>query len=294
MHSITIPSPAKINLFLHINGRKENGYHELQTVFQLLDFGDTLDIRLNTLDKLSITPSFEDIPLKDNLIYKAATLLLPYRSDQTFGADITLTKRLPMGGGLGGGSSNAASCLLALNTLWQCNLSVEKLCALGLQLGADVPVFVNGKTAWADGVGEQLQYIKTPDSWYVVLVPEVHVSTAEIFSNEVLTRDTPKMKIAPALGGQAIDALRNDCETLVTQLYPEIKEAIRWLSKFGDAKLTGTGACCFCRVDSETRARQVLNEANPKFKGFIAKGVSLSPALQRLNEAERFAKNCSE
>ncbi|KZZ59302.1 4-(cytidine 5'-diphospho)-2-C-methyl-D-erythritol kinase [Oleiphilus sp. HI0125] len=293
VHSLSLPAPAKLNLFLHINGRRPDGYHELQTVFQLLDFGDELYFELNSSQAITIKPEFNDIPVEDNLIYQAAKILEPFATNYK-GVDITLNKRLPMGGGVGGGSSDAATTLIALNYLWQCNLSNEELCDLGIQLGADVPVFVNGKTSWAEGIGEQLSPIKTPDCWYVVLAPEAHISTVKIFSNEVLTRDTPKMRIAPALEGQALNALNNDCEALVKQLYPTVNEAINWLSKYGPTKLTGTGACCFCRLSTETEARQVLKEAGAKFKGFIAKGVSLSPAHQKLNEVETFAKDNSK
>lgn len=291
--TLTLPSPAKINLFLHINGQRDDGYHELQTAFQLLDFGDELSFTKNNTGDIKIAPHFDEIPILDNLIYKAAKLIEPYATSYC-GIDITLEKHLPMGGGVGGGSSNAATTLLALNFLWKCGLSNPELCTLGLSLGADVPVFVNGKTAFAEGVGETLTTLQTPSYWYVVLAPEVHVSTAEIFSNKLLTRDTPKMRIAPALEGQDLDKLHNDCEDLVKEIYPAIKDAIEWLSKFGPTKLTGTGACCFCQVSTEAKARQVLNEANTKFKGFIAKGVPLSPALQRLNEAETFARNNSQ
>ena len=290
---LTLLAPAKLNLFLHITGRRANGYHELQTVFQILDVGDTLEFTRTDSGDIRLTPEFVDLDIEDNLIFKAAKLLEPYR-EKNAGVDIVIDKKLPMGGGLGGGSSNAATTLLALNTLWKCKLSNKELAALGLSLGADVPVFVHGFTAFAEGIGEQLTPVQTPENWYVVLCPETHVSTAQIFSNEVLTRDTPKMKIAPALEGQALDSFHNDCEPLVAQLYPDVQESIHWLSKHGPAKLTGTGACCFCRLESETKARQVLNSASSKFKGFIAKGVQLSPALKRLNEAERFATNNSQ
>lgn len=290
---LTLLAPAKLNLFLHITGRRANGYHELQTVFQILDVGDTLEFTRTDSGDIRLTPEFVDLDIENNLIFKAAKLLEPYR-EKNAGVDIVIDKKLPMGGGLGGGSSNAATTLLALNTLWKCKLSNKELAALGLSLGADVPVFVHGFTAFAEGIGEQLTPVQTPENWYVVLCPETHVSTAQIFSNEVLTRDTPKMKIAPALKGQALDSFHNDCEPLVAQLYPDVQEAIHWLSKHGPAKLTGTGACCFCRLESETKARQVLNSASSKFKGFIAKGVQLSPALKRLNEAERFATNNSQ
>ncbi|KZY72459.1 4-(cytidine 5'-diphospho)-2-C-methyl-D-erythritol kinase [Oleiphilus sp. HI0071] len=291
--TLELPAPAKLNLFLHITGRREDGYHELQTAFQILNFGDTLQFERTTDNQITVLPAIPNLPQEENLIYKAAHLLKPFNK-RKYGARITLAKRLPMGGGVGGGSSDAASTLLGLNLLWDCSLSRNELSTLGLQLGADVPVFINGKTAFAEGVGEQLHDLKTPSLWYVVLSPKVHVSTAQIFSNELLTRDTPKMKIAPALEGQALDRLHNDCEPLVAKLYPEIQSALDWLSQFGQAKMTGTGACCFCALSSEAEARQVLNEANPKFKGFIAKGVSLSPAIKRLSEAERFATNPSK
>ena len=254
--TLELPAPAKLNLFLHITGRREDGYHELQTAFQILDFGDTLHFERTQNDEIDVFPAIPSLPQEENLIYKAACLLKPYNK-RKFGARITLDKQLPMGGGVGGGSSDAASALLGLNFLWQCNLDKAKLSELGLQLGADVPVFINGKTAFAEGVGEQLHDLKTPSVWYVVLTPKVHVSTAQIFSNELLTRDTPKMKIAPALEGQALDKLHNDCEPLVAKLYPEIQSTLDWLSQYGPARMTGTGACCFCALSSEAEARQV-------------------------------------
>jgi 4-diphosphocytidyl-2-C-methyl-D-erythritol kinase len=289
-HSLTLPAPAKLNLFLHITGQRTDGYHELQSVFQLLDYGDELAFTLTDTDTIEISPPISGVPMHENLIYKAAELMRPYRNVRK-GVQIQLVKNLPMGGGLGGGSSDAATTLLALNHLWQCKQPLEQLQEIGLKLGADVPIFVYGKTAWAEGIGEQLKPVKTPDSWYLILVPDAHISTAQIFSNEVLTRDTPKIKIAPALEGQALDALHNDCEPVVSMLYPDVKEVISWLKQFGQARLTGTGACCFCRFETEAKARQVLNEASSKFKGFIAKGVHLSPAHLRLDEAQAFAMN---
>jgi len=282
---LSLPAPAKLNLFLHIVGQRPNGYHELQTVFQLLDAGDNMHFKYSSASTISLHPDFADIPLKDNLVYKAAKLLQQH-SQCSLGAEIVLEKNLPMGGGLGGGSSNAATTLLALNKLWDLKLSLNELAEIGITLGADVPVFVKGFTAWAEGIGEQLTPIKIPEYWYLILTPKSHVSTAQIFSNERLTRDTPKLKIAPALEGRDLDHFHNDCETIVTTLYPDIKDAISWLNQFGLGRLTGTGACCFSRFESEAKARQVLNEAQSTFKGFVAKGVHLSPAHQRLNEAD--------
>ena len=284
--TLTLPAPAKLNLFLHITGRRSDGYHNLQTLFQLLDFGDELSFTCTDDNRITLDDPASGVPPEDNLIVRAAQSLLEYRATPDAGVQIVLDKRLPMGGGIGGGSSDAATTLLALNHLWQCQLTPSELCAIGVQLGADVPVFIQGKTAFAEGVGEQLQAIELPEYWYVVLTPEVHVSTAQIFSHELLTRDTPKIKIAPALEGQGFTGLRNDCEALVTQLYPPIGQAINWLNQFGESRLTGTGACCFCRFETEAEARQVLNEARSTFKGFVAKGVNLSPAHQRLNEAD--------
>ncbi len=291
--TLTLLSPAKLNLFLHINGRRADGYHELQTAFQLLDFGDEMRFELrNESDGTRLTSDIQGVADDDNLVIKA-TALLREQSGCKHGADIQLTKRIPMGGGLGGGSSNAATTLLALNHLWELKFSIDQLAELGARLGADVPVFVRGHSAWAEGVGEQIQELELPQFWYVVISPDCHVSTAQIFSHQRLTRDTPKIKIAPALEGRVLDKLHNDCEALASQLNPEIKEAISWLKQFGPGRMTGTGACCFCRFDSEAEARQVLNEARSKFKGFVAKGVNLSPAHQRLNEAESFATNHS-
>lgn len=284
--SLTLPAPAKLNLFLHINGRRADGYHLLQTVFHLLDFGDFLTFTTTQNGQIRLLTELPGVAANDNLIVRAASAMLPFRKDSASGVDISLEKNLPMGGGIGGGSSDAATTLLALNRLWNCARSIDQLAQIGVTLGADVPVFIRGHSAFAEGVGEVLQAIELPEYWYVVLTPDCHVSTAQIFSNELLTRDTPKIKIAPALEGQVLDTLRNDCEALVKQLYPPIGEAIDWLNRFGQGRLTGTGACCFCRFESEAEARQVLNEARSTFKGFIAKGVNLSPAHQRLNEAD--------
>jgi len=321
--SLNLTSPAKLNLFLHINGRRgpkeeHSGYHELQTVFQILDRGDEMFFTQANDSQITITPEFDGLKLEDNLIYQAAALLkeaalllgiTPTSTSpnskmtaNAFGAHIHIDKRLPMGGGVGGGSSNAATTLIALNHIWQLDFSEDQLAKLGAKLGADVPVFIHGHSAWAEGIGDELSPVELPESWYLILSPNCHVSTIEIFSHERLTRDTPKQRIAPALEGQAQTNIsnmycdgnyRNDCEALVSELKPEIREALKWLNQYGEGRLTGTGACCFSRFNSEAEAQQVLNEAQSKFKGFIAKGVNLSPAIQRLNEAKRFARNPS-
>jgi len=280
-YTLSLEAPAKLNLFLHINRQRPDGYHELQTVFQLLDRGDTLHFSARDDAEINLSPAFEGLRCEDNLIYRAA-LKLREHCGIKLGANIYIEKRLPAGGGVGGGSSDAATTLLGLNYLWNCGLSLDQLAEIGLTLGADVPVFVRGHSAFAEGIGENLQPIELVENWFVVLRPNCHVSTAEIFSNQLLTRDTPKIKIAPASEGQDFGHYRNDCEAVATKLYSEIRDTINWLNQFGNGRLTGTGACCFCSVESKTKAEQILNEAQSKFEGFIAKGVNLSPAHEGL------------
>ena len=278
MATLTLTAPAKLNLFLHITGRRDDGYHNLQTVFQLLDHGDTLDIAATETGEIRVLPELADVPLKDNLIYKAARLLQQH-SHCPKGADITLHKVLPMGGGIGGGSSDAATTLLGLNQLWGLNLPLEELANLGRQLGADVPVFIHGRSAWAEGIGEQLTPLDLPEDYFVVLTPDCHVATAKIFSHKGLTRDTPVIKVAAFLeqGGH------NDCQPLVQNLYPEVDKALNWLVKFADAKMTGTGACVFAKVDSQEQGQRILEQAPDNLKGFVARGVNLSPTHRQLS-----------
>lgn len=297
---LVLISPAKLNLFLHITGRRPDGYHELQTYFQLLDFGDTMRFRSIRESSLTLTPSLPDVPHDNNLIVRAARLLQQH-TKTTHGAHIDIEKHIPMGAGLGGGSSNAATTLLALNHLWQTGLNETELLQLGLTLGADVPVFIKGHSAFAEGVGERLTSMNFKHFWFVVLKPDCSVSTAQIFSDQRLTRNTPAMRIAPASEGQPnspdvqnpihdwlSDQYRNDCEICVSGLYPQIRETLDWLhqnAKNGQARLTGTGACCFSWTESLEEAQELLNKADSRFNGFIAKGVDLSPAHQRLHEA---------
>lgn len=279
--TLTLPSPAKLNLFLHILGRREDGYHELQTVFQILDFGDQLSITRKDKDTVSITPAIPGLPMEENLIFKAASIL-KQATGCTLGAEIQLHKQLPMGGGIGGGSSNAATTLLGLNHIWDTNLTLNQLAELGRQLGADVPVFVQGRTAWAEGVGELLEPIDLEPKWYLVLAPDCHVSTQEIFSNKYLTRDNRPIKVAAFLerGGE------NNCQPLVEKLYPQVKEAVDWLTKFSPAMMTGTGACVFASFSSKREAEAVLAKCPTHIKGFIAKGVNQSPLHQHLSSIE--------
>ncbi|MFL1483769.1 4-(cytidine 5'-diphospho)-2-C-methyl-D-erythritol kinase [Marinobacter sp. LN3S78] len=282
MNDITLPSPAKLNLFLHITGRRDDGYHELQTLFQFLEYGDTLTFKLRDDGAINLQPDIDGVPRDQNLIVRAAERLQEV-SGTTLGADITLDKQLPMGGGLGGGSSNAATTLVGLNHLWQTGWPEDRLADLGLTLGADVPVFVRGKAALGEGVGEKLTPASPPEDWFVVLKPDVEISTGEIFSNPGLTRNTPRITIAPAFEGDA-SGYRNDCEDVVKQLYPEVKISLDWLSTFGPARLTGTGACVFGRFPTEAEARTVWAERPTGITGFVARGVNLSPLHKKLTE----------
>ena len=275
--ALTLTSPAKLNLFLHITGQREDGYHNLQTLFQLLDFGDDIRFSRRTDGELMLTPVMASIPHEDNLIIRAARLL-QQATHCNLGADIHIDKRLPMGGGIGGGSSNAATTLLALNKLWNTQLGVAQLATLGATLGADVPVFVAGNSAFAEGIGEQLQPMTLPEQWFVVLAPNCHVSTADIFCHKDLTRDTPIIKVA-AIPEQG---RRNDCQSLVREIFPEVDEALNWLSQHGVARMTGTGACVFTALDSKAEAQAVLDNTPDNLTGFIALGVNRSICHRQL------------
>ncbi|SFN34836.1 4-(cytidine 5'-diphospho)-2-C-methyl-D-erythritol kinase [Marinobacter pelagius] len=282
--SITLPSPAKLNLFLHIVGRRPDGYHELQTLFQFLDYGDDITFTL-TPDQpgVRLAEPVPGVADEDNLIIRAARALEARATTTLPGVTISLVKRLPMGGGLGGGSSNAATTLLGLNYLWQMDLGLDELAEIGLDLGADVPVFVRGHAAFGEGVGEKLTPVNPPEDWFVVLKPSCDINTGKIFSEEGLTRDTPKIKIAPAFEGDA-SRYRNDCEDVVRKLYPEVNQSLEWLSQFGPARLTGTGACIFGRFPTESAARIIWESKPSGITGFVAKGVNVSPLHQKLTE----------
>lgn len=277
MKTLTLPSPAKLNLFLHITGRRPDGYHELQTLFQLLDYGDQLSYTLRDDDNITLHPAIEGVNYDENLIVQSAKLLRQETGSHQ-GVDITLKKILPMGGGLGGGSSNAATTLLALNKLWSLELSIDKLAELGQRLGADVPVFVRGHSAWAEGIGEQLQALNIPECWYLVVKPACNIATAEIFSNKQLTRNTSAITIAAVFE----EGHRNDCEPVAKALYPEIDQALKWLGKYSQAQLTGTGACIFARFADKASAQQVYDELPAELTGFIARGVNQSPCHRAL------------
>ncbi|MDN2668281.1 4-(cytidine 5'-diphospho)-2-C-methyl-D-erythritol kinase [Vibrio sp. 14N.309.X.WAT.E.F5] len=274
------PSPAKLNLFLYITGRRDNGYHELQTLFQFVDFGDELTVTANReTSSITIAPEIPGVATEDNLIWKAATALQQYTST-TFGADIQLKKVLPMGGGIGGGSSNAATVLVALNHLWQLNLSDDQLAEIGLKLGADVPVFVRGHAAFAEGVGEQLQSANPDEKWYLVVKPQVSIATADIFTHSELTRNTPKRALSTLLEQEYV----NDCEKIVRMLYPEVDKQLSWLLQYAPSRLTGTGSCVFAEFSSKKEAESVLEQLPDTVSAFVARGRNISPLKETLAE----------
>jgi 4-diphosphocytidyl-2-C-methyl-D-erythritol kinase len=268
-------APAKLNLFLHVVGRRPDGYHLLQSVFRFLDYGDELRLALRDDGRVARTNPLPGLDPEQDLAVRAARLL-QRETGCALGVDIQLEKRLPMGGGLGGGSSDAASVLLALNRLWRLNLPRTELQRLGLTLGADVPVFVFGRSAFAEGVGEVLQAVELPPAWYVVLVPPVHVSTPEIFADRELTRDTIPIKIADFSTGQG----HNDLEPVVCRKHPSVAEHLGWLKQFGDARMTGSGACVFAAFATREEARQVFDARPETMKGFVAAGMDRHPLYE--------------
>jgi 4-diphosphocytidyl-2-C-methyl-D-erythritol kinase len=294
MPSLTLPAPAKLNLFLHITGRRADGYHDLQTVFQLLDYGDELRFETRDDGLLNLIcdgpQALDDVPANDNLVLRAARALRARAAQSTDqrastavpGADIRLAKRLPTGGGIGGGSSDAATTLLALNRLWGTRLDEDELADLGRHLGADVPVFVRGRSAWAEGVGEALQPIDLPERWFLVIHPGCHVSTPEVFRHPELTRDSAAITIAAFFAGPT----RNDCEELVRRLHPPVDNALNWLDKFGEARMTGTGAGVFAAFPTQEAVLEVQSGVPEGWQSFVARGVNRSPALLEMERAK--------
>lgn len=289
------PAPAKLNLFLHITGRRADGYHELQTVFQMLDYGDWLWFTpLNSGDILrdGDVPGVEP---EQDLVIRAAQLLKE-KTDYSSGANIKIDKRLPLGAGVGGGSSDAATVLVALNSIWNTGLNIDQLSELGSELGADVPVFVRGKSAWAEGIGDILTPIELNQCWCLIVNPQVKVSTAKIFSSTQLTRDSRPRKIASFQQSQIetccsevpeqneADVFRNDCTAAVTKLYPEVRQALEWLGQHASAKMTGTGSSVFALFETQQQARLVADVLPNKWGHFVAKAVNQSPLLIRLQQ----------
>lgn len=268
---IRVPSPAKLNLFLHITGRRDNGYHELQTIFQLIDLYDWMTFEPHAEENIQIE-GLAEVRLEQNLIYRAAQLLRPH-AKKPCGLNIRIEKNIPMGAGLGGGSSNAATTLIVLNQLWQCGLNEQQLADYGVQLGADVPIFVFGRNAWAEGIGEHLSFIDLAQKKFIILKPDCFISTQQLFSQKTLTRDSKITKfcayqIEPSNFG-------NNFEPLARQLYPEVEEAMQYLDQFGRAKLTGTGACVFIEVTGEMDTAQILQ--NSPCKSYLVNSLAESP-----------------
>lgn len=280
------PAPAKLNLLLHITGQRTDGYHELQTVFQFLNYGDELRFQPRSDAKIQRVQNIEGIPADEDLVVKAARAMQQACACQQ-GVDIYLDKKLPMGAGLGGGSSDAATTLHALNRIWACGLSNDELAEIGVKLGADVPVFVHGFSAFAEGIGEQLTPLELEQPWYLVITPDIHVSTAAIFGDLELTRDCPAIKIC----GLSDSGWDNVCLPVVTKHYPKVAEALKILGQYGEARMSGTGASVFAAFETEAEAQQVqasLRESTKSaipesWKDFIAKGVNISPLQEQLN-----------
>ncbi len=266
------PAPAKLNLFLHVTGRRADGYHNLQTVFQFLDFGDSLFFVPRGDGVIRRTNGVSDIPEEQDLVVRAAQAL-QRASGAGLGADIALTKRIPIGGGLGGGSSNAATTLVALNRLWNLGFATDELATIGLKLGADVPVFVRGLASWAEGVGEHLRPLNLPEPYYLVLTPPVAVSTGEIFNAPELPRASEPITPEAFLGGEG----QNDCEAVTCSRYPQVREALDWLRKFGPARMSGTGASVFLACSSRAEARGLQDQAPKHWHSFVAAGLNQSP-----------------
>jgi 4-diphosphocytidyl-2-C-methyl-D-erythritol kinase len=272
---ISCPAPAKLNLFLHIVGRKPDGYHLLQTLFRFIDLHDTLHFTLRKDGVVRRSNTIDGVAEGADLCVRAARLLQS-ETGCVLGADITVEKRIPMGGGLGGGSSDAATTLIALNRLWSLGLSREHLMRLGLRLGADVPVFIFGENAFAEGVGEQLQAYPLPDAWYVLLFPPVHVPTAQIFASPELTRDTLSITMRALSIGQELQ-LHNDLQSVVCDLYPEVAHHIASLGSFGKAMMTGSGACVFAEFPGRAQAEAVLRQLPHDMRGVVAQGLTRHP-----------------
>ena len=272
------PAPAKLNLLLHVVGKREDGYHLLETVFRFVDFSDTVEIAVRPDGAIELVNPIAGVPPEQDLTVRAARLLQE-ASGSPLGASIRLTKRIPMGGRLGGGSSDAATVLLALNHLWRCGLNREQLMALGLKLGADVPVFVFGKSALATGIGEKLNEITLKPAWYVVIHPGVHVPTAKIFQNfqlEVLTEEGG-ISIMRIL--ETTQRRRNDLQQVVSGMYPAVNEVLSELRKYGSPLMTGSGACVFLECQSEDEADKVYQAVSKKYQGFVAKGLDVHPLI---------------
>jgi 4-diphosphocytidyl-2-C-methyl-D-erythritol kinase len=272
MSAVLWPAPAKLNLFLHVTGRRADGYHDLQTVFQLIDLQDDIQIQVRPDAVIERLAGPAEVPPESDLVVRAARALQA-AAGATLGASLSVTKRIPLGGGLGGGSSDAATVLVALNRLWRCGLTEDELAAIGVTLGADVPVFVRGRAAWAEGRGERLTPMILPERWFALLHPGVHVPTAAVFQAPELTRNSPPITMTGFLqsGG------RNDCEPVVRRRYPEVGRALDWLGQFAPARLTGTGSCVFAPCTSLSEAQDIVSRVPAPWRALVARGMNVSP-----------------
>ncbi|HCM47664.1 MAG TPA: 4-(cytidine 5'-diphospho)-2-C-methyl-D-erythritol kinase [Colwellia sp.] len=275
--AMDFPSPAKINLFLHIVGQRDDGYHNLETLFQFIDHSDTITLTATKTPEIKLLTPIEGVNNEDNLIVKAARLL-KHKSNTTLGVKISINKILPMGGGLGGGSSNAATVLVALNTLWQCQLSLSELALLGVSLGADVPIFIHGFSAFAQGVGDQLTSIEPQEYWYLITKPECSISTQQVFTATDLPRNTKRLSPSALRTSDFInDNFHNDCQTLVIKHYPEVAKLLAWLVEYAPSRMTGTGACVFTRFSSLQEAHSLQAKLPKGISSFVAQGLNKSP-----------------
>ena len=281
MISLGWPAPAKLNLFLHITGQRQDGYHLLQTVFQFIQLIDVIDFTILESGLVRRSSTSLKIDERDDLVIKAAQKIKK-RSGSKLGVDISVKKNIPIGGGLGGGSSDAATTLVALNELWQTGLSIDELSEIGLSLGADIPFFINGNAAWAEGVGDKLTPINLDECFYLVIYPNCGISTKAVFEASDLTRNTPRITIRDFYKGR----VKNDCESYIRNHYSNVAEALDWLEGYAPSKLTGTGACLFAQFSDEKKANKVKNKLPEKWQGFVTKGINKSPLLERL-EHER-------
>ena len=275
---LILPAPAKLNLFLHITGRRADGYHELQTVFQFIDLQDTITLANRSDQQINRVTSWSEVAEEDDLMVRAAQKLANSYGISA-GVDIAIEKHIPMGAGLGGGSSDAATVLCGLNLLWGLDLSNRELADIGITLGADVPIFIYGHAAWAEGTGEILTSIDPPEDNYLLIVPPAHVSTAEIFNHPALTRDSSPIKIADFLEGQG----HNDLEAVVRQEYPVIDDTMNWLQHFSNARMTGTGAGVFITTGSAKEAQNIAQQTPADWRCFVTRGLNTSPLYDQLS-----------
>lgn len=293
------PSPAKLNLFLHVIGQRHDGYHELETLFQFLNYSDTIEITVTKNSNINLLTPIIGVNYEDNLIVKAALLLQNKIKQQhsssidMLGAEIRLEKILPMGGGLGGGSSNAATILVALNTLWQCNFSTDQLAQWGLSLGADVPIFIHGFSAFARGIGEQLTPVEPKQNWYLVSKPQVSISTASVFSSIDLPRNTAKIRgedFRQTYSDKDLfdnNKYHNDCQSMVIKHYDEVANLLAWLIEYAPSRMTGTGACVFSQFDNEKEAIELQKKIPSGIDSFVAQGLNTSPLISVMKVIEK-------